>query len=57
MDPVLLQKQVRDNSEELRTYLKELSSWEDEMKRKECSIKEKNSEPEVLLRPFKFYLS
>lgn len=49
MDSILLQKQVRDNSEELRTYLKELSAWEDEMKRKESSISSDTTEHEVFL--------
>jgi hypothetical protein len=38
MDPVLLQKQVRDNAEDLRNYMQELKSWESEMKRKESEL-------------------
>nr|CAD7264150.1 unnamed protein product [Timema shepardi] len=38
MDPVLLQKQVRDNADELQSYLKDLRSWGDEMKRKESEL-------------------
>lgn len=38
MDPVLLQKQVRDNAEDLRNYMQELKNWEAEMKRKESEL-------------------
>nr|CAD7449798.1 unnamed protein product [Timema bartmani] len=38
MDSVLLQKQVRDNADELQSYLKDLKSWGDEMKRKESEL-------------------
>lgn len=34
---IIFQKQVRDNSTDLHSYVKELSSWEEEMKRKEVS--------------------
>lgn len=47
MDPILLQKQVRDNSDELRAYIKELSSWEDEMKRKESALTSDGKEKTV----------
>lgn len=50
MDPILLQKQVRDNSEDLRTYLKELQGWEDEMKRKESTSNEKTSQASFKVR-------
>lgn len=45
---VLLQKQVRDNSEDLRAYLQDLSKWEEDMKRKESQISSNDSEPQVL---------
>ncbi|KAF4528192.1 hypothetical protein B566_EDAN014017 [Ephemera danica] len=35
MDPILLQKQIRDNSEDLGKYITDLQNWQDEMKRKE----------------------
>lgn len=35
---ILLQKQVRDNSEDLRSYLKDLEQWEENMKRKESDL-------------------
>ncbi|CAG2061853.1 unnamed protein product, partial [Timema podura] len=38
MDSVLLQKQVRDNADELQSYLKDLRSWGEEMKRKESEL-------------------
>ncbi|XP_069681474.1 RNA polymerase II-associated protein 3-like isoform X2 [Periplaneta americana] len=38
MDSVLLQKQVRDNAEDFRSYLEDLKSWEAEMKRKESVL-------------------
>ncbi|PNF40621.1 hypothetical protein B7P43_G05929 [Cryptotermes secundus] len=38
MDPVLLQKQVRDNAEDLRNHMQELKNWEAEMKRKESEL-------------------
>ncbi|XP_044738856.1 RNA polymerase II-associated protein 3-like [Chrysoperla carnea] len=34
---IIFQKQVRDNSTDLHSYVKELSCWEEEMKRKEVS--------------------
>lgn len=49
MDSILLQKQVRDNSEELRSYLKDLTLWEDEMKRKEGDLKDSSENPEVCI--------
>lgn len=35
MDSILIQKQVRDNSSDLHSYVNELTNWENEMKRKE----------------------
>ncbi|KAK7864304.1 hypothetical protein R5R35_009559 [Gryllus longicercus] len=38
MDPILLQKQVRDNADELNSFLKDLKSWEKDMKRKDQEL-------------------
>jgi hypothetical protein len=38
MDPVLLQKQVRDNAEDLSCYMQDLKNWEADMKRKELEL-------------------
>jgi hypothetical protein len=35
MDPVLLQKQVRDHTEEVGKFISDLNNWQKEMKRKE----------------------
>lgn len=35
---IFLQKQVRDNSEDLRSYIKDLEQWEENMKRKESDL-------------------
>lgn len=43
MDSILLQKQIRDNAEELRSYLQDLKNWESEMKRKEAEIHSEDS--------------
>jgi phage shock protein A len=38
MDPVALQKQVRDNSEDLKKYLGDLQDWQEEIKQKEQTL-------------------
>jgi len=38
MDPIALQKQVRDNSEDLTRYLGDLKNWQDEIKKKEQGL-------------------
>lgn len=38
MDPILLQKQLRDNSADLQDYYKDIQSWGEEMKRKEALL-------------------
>lgn len=35
---VLLQKQIRDNAQDLHSYMNDLSSWEKDMKRKESEL-------------------
>lgn len=35
---VLLQKQIRDNAQDLHSYMSDLSSWEKDMKRKESEL-------------------
>lgn len=42
---ILLQKQVRENSEDLRSYLKDLQTWEEDMKRKESELNYNNDLP------------
>lgn len=37
-DPALLQLQVRQNSEDLQDYLRELGNWEDEIKKKDAML-------------------
>jgi len=47
MDPVLLQKQVRDNAEDLRNYMQDLKNWEADMKRKESELEAAASSDQV----------
>lgn len=44
MDPHLLQKQLRDNSEDLSEFCKDLKDWSNEMKRKDESLKGNTTE-------------
>lgn len=44
MDPILLQKQLRDNTNDLQDFCNDLKEWSSEMKRKEESLKSDNSE-------------
>lgn len=55
MDPVLLQKQVLDNAEDLRSYMQDLKSWEADMKRKESELATTASDDQVCVLPYKFY--
>ncbi|XP_021937972.1 RNA polymerase II-associated protein 3-like isoform X2 [Zootermopsis nevadensis] len=48
MDPVLLQKQVLDNAEDLRSYMQDLKSWEADMKRKESELATTASDDQAL---------
>lgn len=41
---VLLQKQIRDNSEDLQNFMRDLKHWEKEMKRKDESVKGESSD-------------
>lgn len=36
-NPFLLKKQLKDNEEELSSYLRDMKIWQDQMKRKEHS--------------------
>lgn len=45
----LLQKQVRDNSEDLQKELLDLKNWEKEMKRKEEELLNSSSEKVILM--------
>lgn len=49
MDPVLLQKQVRDNAEDLRNYMQDLKNWEADMKRKESELQAAVSSDQVCI--------
>ncbi|CAH0552146.1 unnamed protein product [Brassicogethes aeneus] len=44
MDPILLQKQLRDNASDLQDFCKDLKSWGSEMKQKEDGLKPKKIE-------------
>lgn len=44
MNPFVLQKTLRDNSNDLQDFCKELKDWSNEMKRKEESLKSENPE-------------
>jgi sulfur relay (sulfurtransferase) DsrC/TusE family protein len=37
MNPVKIQKQIRDNASDVECYLKELNNWSSEMKAKELA--------------------
>lgn len=45
---VLLQKQVRDNSEDLRSEFLDMKNWEEQMKRKERELLSENAEQKIL---------
>jgi hypothetical protein len=47
MDPVSLQKQIRDNAEDLRNCVQEVKDWEAEMKRKESEFLTSSSGDQV----------
>jgi hypothetical protein len=49
MDPVLLQKQVHDNAEDLRNYMQDLRNWEADMKRKESELQAAASSDQVCI--------
>jgi len=50
MNPVLLQKQLKDNASDLESFYKDLENWGEEMKRKESEIKDK---PDISLKKTK----
>lgn len=47
VNPVLLQKVLRENASDLHDFSKDLKSWGEEMKRKEDSSKNQNPVPMV----------
>jgi hypothetical protein len=55
MDPVLLQKQVLDNAEDLRSYMQDLKNWEADMKRKESELHTTVSGDQVCVLHYRFY--
>jgi hypothetical protein len=54
MDPVLLQKQVHDNAEDLRSYIQDLKNWEADMKRKESDLQAATSSDQVCINYYYF---
>lgn len=51
MDPYLLQKQLRDNSDDLSEFCKDLKEWSNEMKRKDESLKGNTTEKVKTTKP------
>jgi hypothetical protein len=47
MDPIAMQKQLRDNSEDLTKYIGDLNNWQDEIKQKEQNLKSGGKETKV----------
>uniref|UniRef100_A0A1B6CJF4 Uncharacterized protein n=1 Tax=Clastoptera arizonana TaxID=38151 RepID=A0A1B6CJF4_9HEMI len=45
---ILIQKQIRDNSDDLHSYIRDLTAWETEMKRKDKQLSNITSEKNVL---------
>lgn len=45
MNPMLLQKQLKENANDLKDFYKDLQSWGEEMKRKEDSLKHQEDIP------------
>ncbi|KAG8226518.1 hypothetical protein J437_LFUL006908 [Ladona fulva] len=39
MDPIAIQKNIKDNAEDLQTYLRDLGNWESDMKRKDAELR------------------
>ncbi|XP_047110434.1 RNA polymerase II-associated protein 3 isoform X1 [Schistocerca piceifrons] len=44
MDPIVLQKQIRDNAQDVQNYMLDLKNWEEEMKRKEQLLHEESAD-------------
>lgn len=44
MDPIALQRQLRNNSNDLLSFCEELKQWGEEMKRKDESFKSGNED-------------
>lgn len=44
-----IQMDIKNNAEDLRTYMLDLKSWEDEMKEKEKSLQSEKSDVKVCL--------
>lgn len=47
MDPIAMQKQLRDNSEDLSRYIGDLKNWQDEIKQKEENLKSGEKDSKV----------
>jgi hypothetical protein len=47
MDPIAMQKQLRDNSEDLTKYIGDLNNWQDEIKQKEQILKSGGKDSKV----------
>lgn len=44
---ILLQKQIKDNSEDLQNFMRDLKLWESDMKRKDKNLTGSSSENDV----------
>lgn len=53
---ILMQKQVRDNSEDLRSEFLDLKNWEEQMKRKEQEILSEREGEQVLSQIEKWWI-
>lgn len=52
MNPLLLQKQLRENAANLRDFANDLKTWGEEMKRKETAIVETNTVIKIWISNF-----
>lgn len=43
-NPSIIQKQIKDNSEELHNFVRDLKLWEEDMKRKDRQLSNEPSE-------------
>lgn len=48
-NPVLLQKAIRDNSEDLQNFMRDLKHWESDMKRKDAQLSSHSASEEVVI--------
>lgn len=48
-NPIIIQKQIKDNAEDLHNFVRDLKLWEDEMKRKDRQLSSDQLNEEVIL--------